>query len=109
MPSTVEVGAVAGTRATDYDYVPKVARLNKTTGWSDVIVFRHSSDTVRWQFRPGWTAPEWFACEWEDQSDRQLLKITLRSDTIPRGSVQLQIPLVNGDRSVDFPVEVAVN
>jgi hypothetical protein len=71
LPPEVEIGTVAGTRAVDDDFAPKVARLDAAGGWSDVIVFRQHPGAGDWQFRPGWAAPDWLACEWDRQTDRQ--------------------------------------
>jgi hypothetical protein len=106
MPPTVQIGSVAGTRAVDDDFAPKVARLSADGGWSDVIVFRLSPGANRWRFRDGWSAPAWLACVWEDQPDRQLLRITCRDGSKPPDAAQVQLPLTRDGRTVELPVQV---
>jgi hypothetical protein len=106
MPPAVEIGSVAGTRAVDDDYAPKVARLSAAGGWSDVIVFRRLPGADRWQFRDGWSAPAGLACAWEEQPDRQLLRVTSRDGGQAPASTQVRLPLTHGGRSVEVPVEI---
>jgi hypothetical protein len=106
LPPEVEIGTVAGTRAADDDFAPKVARLDAAGGWSDVIVFRQPPGTGDWQFRPGWTAPDWLACEWDRQADRQLLRVALRNAASARTPDHVMIPLTSGGRSAELPVEI---
>jgi hypothetical protein len=102
--SRVAVGAVAGTRPPDPPFTPAVARLDGKVGSSDAVIFPRKWSPDPWALAAGWSPPDWLKCEWSNEADRQVLRIT--STAARPGPARAEVRVATGRRTAAVPVEL---
>lgn len=76
----------------------------KVTEYSDEP--NHFVACSAWGLQVSWRAPDWLSMSWDDQPDKQVLRIVMRSVTAPASAKGFSIPLNSPQgRSVELPVQ----